>query len=51
MKRTIREWFRLHRHELPAKDFVVRVRKRYESEAWQQAMQDLSQAMLDSQKR
>ena len=30
MKRVIREWFRLHQHELPAKDFVVRVRVMFE---------------------
>lgn len=29
MKRCLREWFRLNRHELPAQDFVVQVRRAF----------------------
>ena len=29
MKRRLREWFRLHQHELPAQDFIIQVRQKF----------------------
>lgn len=29
MKRRLREWFRLNRHRLPNKDFIVQVRQKF----------------------
>lgn len=46
MKRVIREWFRLHQHELPAKDFVVRVRVLFEREQHHEVCQQLAELML-----
>ena len=46
MKRVIREWFRLHRHELPALDFVVRVRTAFDRETAAQARSELAELML-----
>lgn len=46
MKRVIREWFRLHQHELPAKDFVVRVRVMFEREQYREVCKQLAELML-----
>ena len=46
MKRVIREWFRLHQHELPAKDFVVRVRVMFEREQYREGCKQLAELML-----
>ena len=46
MKRVIREWFRLHQHELPAKDFVVRVRVMFEREQYREVCKQLAVLML-----
>lgn len=46
MKRVIREWFRLHQHELPAKDFVVRVRVLFEREQYREVCKQLAELML-----
>ena len=46
MKRVIREWFRLHQHELPAKDFVVRVRVVFEREQYHEVCKQLAELML-----
>ncbi len=51
MKRTIREWFRCHKDELPAKDYIVRVRQKYEADAWIKAMQDLQSAIAGHAKK
>ena len=45
MKRVIREWFRLHRHELPPHDFVVRVRQRFGRSNAADARTELAQLM------
>ncbi len=45
MKRVIREWFRLHRHELPPHDFVVRVRQRFGRSNAADARAELAQLM------
>ena len=45
MKRVIREWFRLHRHELPPHDFVVRVRQRFDRSNAADARTELAQLM------
>lgn len=31
MKRVLREWFRCHQHDLPAEDFVIRVRRPFDA--------------------
>ena len=46
MKRVIREWFRLHQHELPSKDFVVRVRVMFEREQYREVCKQLAELML-----
>ena len=45
MKRVIREWFRLHRDELPPHDFVVRVRQRFDRSNAADARTELAQLM------
>lgn len=42
IKRTVREWFRLHRHELPAMDFVVRSRQAYHRAEYHDAVKALA---------
>ncbi len=51
IKRTIREWFRCHKDELPAKDYVVRVRQKYEADVYHKAMTDLQQAISNEHNR
>jgi ribonuclease P protein component len=46
MKRVIREWFRLHQAQLPAKDFVVRVRVMFEREQYREVCKQLAELML-----
>ena len=46
MKRVIREWFRLHQQELPAKDFVVRVRVMFGRGQYHEVCQQLAELML-----
>ena len=45
MKRVFREWFRLHRDELPPHDFVVRVRQRFDRSNAADARTELAQLM------
>lgn len=42
IKRTVREWFRLNQHTLPAMDFVVRSRQAYHRDDYQQAVTALA---------
>lgn len=42
IKRTVREWFRLNRHTLPAVDFVVRARQAYHRDEYHEAIKALS---------
>ena len=46
MKRVIRDWFRLHQHELPPCDFVVRVRSAFYRDTVTEARQQLAELML-----
>ena len=50
MKRVIREWFRCHKHDLPARDFVVRVRVAFDRGTALQARQELAELMLPKAK-
>lgn len=47
-KRLIRELFRLHSSELPAKDFVVRIRRSLTKDSSIEAKQALLQLMRDT---
>ncbi|MDC7701407.1 ribonuclease P protein component [Vogesella indigofera] len=42
IKRTVREWFRLHRHDLPPMDFVVRSRQAYYRGEYHEAVKALA---------
>jgi len=42
IKRTVREWFRLHRDTLPPMDFVVRSRQAYYRDEYHDAMAALA---------
>lgn len=46
MKRVIREWFRCNRHRLPPKDFVVRVKIRFDRAQAQCARDEMAELML-----
>lgn len=46
MKRVIREWFRQHKTQLPARDFVVRVRVAFDRNSAALARQQLAELML-----
>lgn len=46
MKRVIRDWFRCHKHDLPPRDFVVRVRVAFDRESASQARSQLAELML-----
>lgn len=46
MKRVIREWFRCHKNELPPRDFVVRVKQRFDRSSFTEAHSELAQLML-----
>lgn len=46
MKRVIREWFRQHKHLLPAHDFVVRVKMAFDETNVAAARDELAQLML-----
>ncbi len=46
MERSLREWFRLHRHALPPQDFVVRVRQPFGPDGREQVWQSLAQLLL-----
>lgn len=46
MKRVIRDWFRCHKHQLPPRDFVVRVRVAFDASTAQQAREQLAELML-----
>ncbi len=47
MKRVLREWFRLHKQQLPAQDIVVRAKMKFEQEdfsaVWQEMQRLLNQ--------
>ncbi len=51
MKRVIRDWFRCHKHDLPAHDFVVRVRVAFDRETALQARKQLAELMLPKAKQ
>ncbi|QEY23491.1 ribonuclease P protein component [Neisseria animalis] len=46
MKRVIRDWFRLHKAELPPHDFVVRVSRAFTAAEAAQARIQLAQLMI-----
>ena len=46
MKRVIRDWFRQHKHDLPSRDFVVRVRVAFHHDDAKIARQQLTELML-----
>ncbi|MFC2506121.1 MAG: ribonuclease P protein component [Kingella sp. (in: b-proteobacteria)] len=46
MKRVIRDWFRQHKHDLPSRDFVVRVRVAFYRDDAKIARQQLTELML-----
>lgn len=46
MKRCLREWFRLHRSELPPRDYVIRVRRRFERGQAAEVFAQLQQLLL-----
>nr|UOP04052.1 ribonuclease P protein component [Conchiformibius kuhniae] len=46
MKRTVREWFRVHKHALPPQDFVVRVCAAFGREEAAQVRAQLAELML-----
>jgi len=41
MKRVLREWFRLHKQQLPAQDIVVRAKMKFEQEDFQVVWQEM----------
>ena len=41
MKRVLREWFRLHKQQLPAQDIVVRAKMKFEQEDFQAVWQEM----------
>jgi ribonuclease P protein component len=41
IKRTIREWFRTHKHELKAADFIVRSKQKFERQEQKEAVKAL----------
>lgn len=45
MKRILREWFRLHQGNLPASDWVIRVRKPFDAQTRQLVCDELSLLM------
>ena len=45
MKRVLREWFRLHKHGLPAQDIVVRAKMKFEQEDFQAVWQELQRLL------
>ncbi|MDO4998562.1 MAG: ribonuclease P protein component [Neisseria sp.] len=51
MKRTIREWFRQHKNELPARDFVVRVRVGFVRADGKQIRAELARLLLRPETR
>lgn len=46
MKRLIREWFRCHKSDLLAYDYVVRVRRCFTHEQYQEVQQELQVLLL-----
>ncbi len=46
MKRVIREWFRCHKTDLPAQDFIVRVRSRFGRSESAQAREQLAKLLI-----
>lgn len=46
MKRVIREWFRQHKYQLSAHDFVIRVRKPFERKDVAIVVQELTEMMV-----
>ncbi|MCG7655981.1 ribonuclease P protein component [Wielerella bovis] len=46
MKRVIRDWFRCNKHQLPARDYVVRVRVAFDADTVAEARQQLAELML-----
>ena len=45
MKRSVREWFRLHRHALGAEDIVVRAKMKFEQEDFQAVWQEMQRLL------
>lgn len=46
MKRVLREWFRLHRHELPPADIIIRVRQPFRHVDYAGVIKTLQQLLL-----
>ncbi|WP_312266176.1 ribonuclease P protein component [Neisseria sp.] len=46
MKRVIREWFRCHKADMPAQDFIVRVKRRFERADAPEIRRQLAQLLL-----
>ena len=45
MKRVSREWFRLHKQQLPAQDIVVRAKMKFEQEDFQAVWQEMQRLL------
>ena len=45
MKRVLREWFRLHKPQLPAQDIVVRAKMKFEQEDFQAVWQEMQRLL------
>ena len=45
MKRVLREWFRLHKQQLPAQDIVVRAKMKFEQEDFQAVWQEMQRLL------
>lgn len=46
MKRLIREWFRLHKHELPPVDIIIRVRQPFRHAEYAGVVRTLQQLLI-----
>ena len=46
MKRVLREWFRLHKHEMPAVDIIIRVRQPFTHSDYCVVINNLQQLLL-----
>ena len=45
MKRVLREWFRLHKQQLPAQSIVVRAKIKFEQEDFQAVWQEMQRLL------
>ncbi|PIT20080.1 ribonuclease P protein component [Snodgrassella communis] len=46
MKRVLREWFRLHRHELPPVDIIIRIRQPFRHTEYADVVRTLRQLLV-----